>query len=501
MALIVTTTSGQLQGRERNGVLSFAGIPFAAPPTGERRFRPPAPHPGWDGVRDATRFGKVAPQIGGGLGAALAGRTPDWDEDCLFLNVQTEALDDGRRPVMVWIHGGGFAGGTGAVPWYDGKHFVEHGNVVVVSINYRLGALGWMHLGGLDPDYRAGNVGLLDQIAALEWVRDNIAAFGGNPDDVTIFGESAGAMSVGTLMGTPRAQGLFHAAIAQSGAAHNVTSADDAAVVAEKMLETLGVDDVDGLLALDAAAVLEAQSTVSAAAAAGELGHGERNASGLIFGPVLDGEVLPEPPVDAVRAGSSASVPLLIGTNLDEWNLFALARNPVTDDATIVRRLATMVDGADEVVAAYRAGRPDASSNDVWSAIVTDRVFRIPAIRLAEAQLAHQPEHTFMYLFEWPSTAFDGRLGACHALEIPFVFDNLDKGGIDQVTGPEPPQSIADAMHAAWLAFVHDRDPSGGGEQWPAYDTGRRATMIFDRKDRVDDDPLGAERAVWDARL
>jgi para-nitrobenzyl esterase len=501
MDLIVSTTSGRVQGRDRNGVLSFAGIPFAAPPTGDRRFRPPEPHPRWEGVRDATRFGKVAPQLGGGLGAVLAGRTPDWSEDCLFLNVQTSALDDGRRPVMVWIHGGGFAGGTGAVPWYDGKHFVDHGDVVVVSINYRLGALGWMYLGALDPDHRTGNVGLLDQIAALEWVRDNIGAFGGDPDNVTIFGESAGAMSVGTLMGAPRAQGLFHAAIAQSGAAHNITSADDAALVAEKMLETLGVDDVAGLVAADPASVLEAQAAVSAAAAAGELGHGERNASGLIFGPVLDGDVLPQLPIDAVRAGSSASVPLLIGTNRDEWNLFALPRSPVGDDATIVRRLGTMVDGADEVLAAYRAARPGATSNELWSAIVTDRVFRIPAVRLAEAQVAHQPDHTFMYLFEWPSAAFEGRLGACHALEIPFVFDNLDKGGIDQLTGPEPPQSIADAMHAAWLAFVHDRDPGTAAEPWPVYDTDRRATMIFDVKGRVDDDPLSAERAVWDQRL
>jgi len=502
-AMTATTKAGQLQGRDRNGVLSFAGIPYAAPPTGDHRFRPPRPHPGWDGVRDATRFGKVAPQAGGGLGGVMPGAVPDWDEDCLFLNVQTRALDDGRRPVMVWIHGGAFINGTGAIPWYDGTRLVEHGDVVVVSINYRLGAFGWLHLGDHDADRAgSGNSGLLDQVAALEWVRDNVAAFGGDPDDVTIFGESAGAMSVGTLLGTPRAQGLFHKAIAQSGAAHNVRSTADGAVIADRLMAELGVDDVAGLVAADAARLLEAQSAVSDLAARGEIGSGDRNAAGLVFGPVVDGTVLPEPPIDAVRNGSAASVPLLIGTNLDEWHLFNLAGKPVEDDDAILRRLKGAGAEPAEVLAPYRSARPDASANDVWSAIVTDRVFRIPALRLAEAQLAHQPDNTFVYRFEWPSTAFDGRLGSCHALEIPFVFDNLDKRGVDLLTGAEPPQSVADAMHTAWLAFVNDRDPGAVATvPWPAYTTDRRATMIFDTSIRVDDDPDGAEREVWNTLL
>jgi para-nitrobenzyl esterase len=191
-------------------------------------------------------------------------------------------------------------------------------------------------------------------------------------------------------------------------------------------------------------------------------------------------------------------VPLLIGTNLDEWHLFNLASKPADDDATIVRRLASAGGDVEEILAPYRAARPDASANDVWSAIVTDRVFRIPALRLAEAQLAHQPGNTFVYRFDWPSTAFDGRLGACHALEIPFVFDNLTKAGIELLTGPEPPRSLADAMHAAWLAFVHDRGPGAvGSVPWPAYDADRRSTMIFDTTCRVEDDPAGAEREVW----
>src|ERR1700691_5706610 len=246
MAVIADTTAGKIAGREKAGVLLFAGIPFAAAPLGDRRFKAPAPHEGWSDVRDATRFGQVAVQVGDSLGALGAAPPPDWSEDCLFLNVQTPALDGARRPAMVWIHGGAFVNGTGAMPWYDGANFVRHGDVVVVSINYRLGALGWLELGHLDPAYAtSGNNGLLDQIAALRWVHDNIDGFGGDPDNVTIFGESAGAMSVGTLLATPAATGLFAKAIAQSGAAHNVSSMEGAVSVTEAFLEELDGGDLE----------------------------------------------------------------------------------------------------------------------------------------------------------------------------------------------------------------------------------------------------------------
>ncbi|MBI2705601.1 MAG: carboxylesterase/lipase family protein [Actinobacteria bacterium] len=503
MESIVETTAGKLQGREKNGLLLFAGIPFAAPPVGDLRFRPPQPVEPWGGVRAATHFSKVAPQAGAPLGGVITAPPPDWDEDCLYLNVQTPALDDASRPVIVWIHGGGFLTGTGAIPWYDGANFVIHGDIVAVTINYRLGALGWMHLGELDAGYRSSaNNGLLDQIAALEWVRDNIAAFGGDPANVTIFGESAGGMSVATLLGTPRAKGLFHRAIPQSGAAHHVTTTDEASEVTQRMLEQVGVNDIEGLLKLDAERMLEVQGEVNLEVVRDRV-MGETGNIGLSFTPVVDGDVLPQQPRVAVREGLNAGVPLLIGTTRDEWNLFAMGYGPVDDDETIARRIGRRYPDASDIVGVYRSRLGDAPSNDVWSAIMTDLAFRQPAIRLAEAQALHSPDHTFMYLFDWASPAFGGQLGACHSLEIPFVFDNLGKPGVDILTGPDAPQSVADDMHAAWIAFVRDDDPNGSGlPEWPAYSPdGERETMRFDTPSHLDSDPESTERQLWEAVL
>jgi para-nitrobenzyl esterase len=499
MTVVAKTAAGSISGRERDGVLAFAGVPFAAPPVGERRFRAPEPHPGWTGVRDATRFGKVSVQVGNSLGAIGTAPAPDWSEDCLFLNVQTPALDDRRRPVMVWIHGGAFVNGTGAIPWYDGSRFVTQGDVVVVSINYRLGALGWLYLGHLDPTYRAsGNSGLLDQILALEWVRDNIAGFGGDPDNVTVFGESAGAMSIGTLLGTPAAAGLFAKAIPQSGAAHNVSPTEDASVVTDALIAELGGGGLDALLAVTPARLLEAQQAVSAAMTTGKLPPRSNSASGLPFGPVIDGHVLPRHPYEAVRDGSAADVALLTGSNRDEWNLFGLMASNVEDADTLLRRLGRIVERPEPLAAAYREVRAEASHDQLFSAIMTDRVFRVPAIRLAEAQAVYQPEHTFMYLFEFASTAFNGRLGSCHALEIAFVFDTLDKPGTTLLTGPEPPQSISDAMHHAWIAFASTGNPAHAGiPEWPPYDADRRATMHFGTPCHLEHDPALTERLAW----
>ena len=258
---------------------------------------------------------------------------------------------------MVWIHGGAFVNGTGAIPWYDGANFVRHGDVVVVSINYRLGALGWLYLGQLDPAFAtSGNHGLLDQIAALRWVHDNIAGFGGDPDNVTVFGESAGAMSVGTLLGTPAAAGLFAKAIAQSGAAHNITSAADAASVTDAFVTALGGGGIEAILTAPPERLLQAQQTVSEAMVAGRLRRAVTSASGLPFGPVVDGSVLPRPPLEAVADGSAASVPLLTGTTSDEWNLFGLADRTVEDHGTVVRRLAPVGGGTGVPGRRLRAG-------------------------------------------------------------------------------------------------------------------------------------------------
>jgi para-nitrobenzyl esterase len=502
MAVIADTGSGKVAGLEKEGHLLFAGVPYAAAPVGALRFRAPAPHIGWDDVRDATHFGQVAVQVGDSLAAIGTAPAPDWSEDCLFLNVQTPALDDARRPVMVWIHGGAFVNGTGAIPWYDGANFVRHGDVVVVSINYRLGALGWLYLGELDPSLAtSGNNGLLDQIAALRWVRHNIAGFGGDPDNVTVFGESAGAMSVGTLLGTPSAAGVFAKAIAQSGATHNITSTVDAAAVTAAFVAELGGGGVDAVLSAPPERLLQAQQAVSEAMVAGRLQRAVTSASGLPFGPVIDGHVLPRPPLDAIADGSAASVPLLTGTTRDEWNLFGLMDRTVEDHETVVRRLRRVVDQPESLAAVYAEARPAATPNELYKGIMTDRMFRLPAIRMAEAQAAHQPQNTFLYLFEFASTAFDGRLGSCHALEIAFVFDNLHKRGIELMTGADPPASLASAMHRAWIAFARTGSPVDDLlPPWPPYSEDR-STMYFGVPSHLERDPDAAERSAWSGRL
>ncbi len=512
--LTTTTGQGAVRGRDKGGVLHFAGIPYAAPPTGPRRFRAPEPAQPWTGVRDATRFGPVSWQSAGGVGALLGGTMPRADEDCLSLNVQTPALDDAARPVLVWIHGGGFLSGTGATPWYDGRTFVVDHDLVVVSINYRLGALGFLHLGAIGGEAYAssGLNGILDQVAALEWVRDNIAAFGGDPGNVTIFGESAGGMSVGTLLGLPRAQGLFHRAIPQSGAAHNHVSAADAAHVTERFLALAGIDDLDQLLQATPETLVAAQDALPGVlrAARRELGDqgadGAENplaislALGLALLPVIDGVELTRSPLDAIRDGSSRGVDLLTGTNLDEWNLFNLLAGEAMDHDRLGTRLGHLFPNAADIVATYRDAHPHESADALWCAILTDVVFRIPAIRLAEAQAEHRPEHTFGYRFSWASTAFDGALGSCHALEIPFVFDTLDRPGASMFIGDGPvPSELATAMNGAWAAFARTGDPGHAGlPRWAPYDRDRRTTLDFGATVVAIDDPGATTRQVWD---
>ena len=323
---IATTRCGQVLGREKEGVLLFAGIPYAAPPVGPLRFRPAEPYPAWSEARDARRFGPAAPQLAR-PGMITENREVRWDEDCLTLNVSTPALDDARRPVLVWIHGGAFRSGQGGVPWYNGASFARRGDIVTVSLNYRLGALGFVELseiGGRDYAGSGAN-GILDQITALEWVRDNVEAFGGDPERVTLAGESAGGMSVGTLLGSPRAAGLFRGAIPQSGAAHHTHSIDTALEIARLLLRELEVEKIEELLALSPLRILEAQGRVELqVAAGGRLGGGDGALLGdMAFQPVVGGRVLPEAPIDALRGGASSDVPVMIGTNLHETTLWA----------------------------------------------------------------------------------------------------------------------------------------------------------------------------------
>jgi len=493
---IAETKQGTVQGREKDGVVLFAGIPYAAPPTGPRRFRAPQPHDGWTGMRDARRFGPAAPQPREeGL---TANRDVHWDEDCLTLNVCTPALDDACRPVFVWIHGGGFRTGQGAIPWYNGASFAQLGDIVTVSLNYRLGALGFAHLeeiGG--ADYAGSGLnGIRDQIAALEWVRDNIAAFGGDPQRVTVAGESAGGMSVGTLLGCPSAAGLFRGAIPQSGAAHNTLSRHEGAELARRFAEAVGAGSINGLIAAPVERILGAQVELERQSGRGDFrAWNATGLAGMPFQPVVDGHVLPQPPIDAVRAGLSSDVRILVGTNRDEMTLFGLGG---VDENRLRRIAARIFPDADAALAVYRTEWPAASPDELLVAIMTDRIFRIPAVRLAEAQ-AESGGTAYQYLFTWESRAFGGRLKSTHALEIPFVFNNLHRAGVDVFLGLCPtPQALADAMHAAWIAFIRRGDPSCDAVgEWPAYRPERRAVMELGDRIGVRIDPYGATRQLW----
>jgi para-nitrobenzyl esterase len=498
MNAVVKTRHGGVRGSVADGVNSFKGIPYAAPPFGANRLRPPQPVVAWSGVRDALNFGATVPQPSNlsSLDDLLSELLPNPSipgEDCLNLNIWSPDLGSVRHPVMVWIHGGLFEFGTGAA--YDGSHFARDG-IVCVTINYRVGAEGFLSLGEGNA-----NLGLLDQIAALEWVRENIAAFGGAPDNVTIFGESAGAMSVATLLAMPRAEGLFRRAIAQSGAAHHAISTATARRVGQHLAAKLGVEATREAIALvPVDHLLQAQAELSADLIAHpdpEYWGGEVVAAMLLWQPVVDGDTIPTPPLDRIIAGAGAGIEVMIGTNTDEHRAMLVPGGAI-DQVT-----AESLDGAvaayglpvEATLAAYRAAHPGASSGDLLAAIMTDWYWRIPAIRLADAH-AQGGAATYMYEFDWHSPEFDGLFGACHGLEIAFVFDTLDKRFkpfMGPLLGSEPPQQLADKMHAAWVTFA-----TNGGCGWPKYDLSRRATMRFDLTSAVVDDPRSAERALWE---
>jgi len=374
------------------------------------------------------------------------------------------------------------------VPWYNGARFAANGDIVVVSINYRLGALGFTDVSRFGESFATSGInGTLDQITALAWVRDNIGNFGGDPSRVTIAGESAGAFAVTTLLASPRAAGLFRAVIAQSGAGHHALSPDQGELVADAFLEHLGARGPAALEAADLDAVLDAQARTIAAV---EAPHGQRSRHRLgsvgAFYPVFGNPVLPKLPIEMIRAGQGAAVPLLTGTNADETTLWLENYARITP-----AQLASAYD-APALADVYRSTRPDASDVDLAIALSTDQTFRIPAVRLAEARVPG-PAGTWLYEFRWKSRAFEGRLGATHALEIPFAFNNLDRPGVVAFIGDGAlPQHVADTMHAAWTAFIRNGDP-----QWPRYDTAQRATMVFDDASGVEYDPRAAERKIW----
>jgi para-nitrobenzyl esterase len=506
MEAVVRTRRGVVRGVEQRGVQAFLGIPYAAPPVGALRFRPPAAPAAWEGERDASHYGPVClqapmPGIFGEIGTPS--NAPG--DDCLNLNVWTPDPGATGLPVLVWIHGGAFTAGSGIDDVYNGAAFARDG-VVCVTINYRLGVQGFCNLADHFPELAdSGNLGILDQIAALEWVRDNIAAFGGDPAQVTIAGESAGGMSVATLLATPAAKGLFRRAIPQSGAGHNGISAATASMIAGHVLDQLAVKpgDLADLLARSPEAVLEAQIKISdeLAATRDPQRFGEAAASAMAFQPTYGTAVLPTRPIDAIAAGSAAAVDVMIGTTREETLIFIVDLREMFNEPMVEATL-DMVMGpsgrsGSSVLDVYRQNRPGAQPHELAAAVETDRMFRIPAIRLADAHSAHNP-NTRVYQFNWRSTAMSSSFGACHFLEVPFVFDQLDNDQARGIAG-DPPQSLADDVHAAWVAFVKTGDPQHSGlPTWPAWDSTQRPTMCFDLAASVENDPAADERALWD---
>ncbi|MFE2879937.1 carboxylesterase/lipase family protein [Streptomyces roseus] len=454
----VRTGYGLVEGRTGpGGTAVFRGVPYAAPPVGALRFAAPVPPPAWEGVRDAGAFGPTAPKVP--YPPKFAALLPDPEvpgDDCLNLNVWTPHPGPGARlPVMVWLHGGALTRGSSAVPVYDGSAFARDG-VVLVSVNYRLGVLGY----GLFPDAPA-NRGLLDQIAALTWVRDNIEAFGGDPARVTVFGESAGAISVGALLGSPPAAGLFARAALQSGAPEVLPREKVRAMVRRmaSLLKVPATAEAFGATALPD--LLAAQGAV--------LRRSSPLTGGPAFGLVTDPDTLPGDPLEAAGA---AAVPLLLGWTTEEYRLWLAPTGalPVMDRlGPLTLALARARSGKDRAaVRALRAALPGAGAGELAGQLLTDRLLRDPLRRLAGAR---RPAPSFLYEFGWPSGV--PGLGACHALELGFVFDTLDAPEASWLAGPDAPQELADRMHAAWVRFAVTGDPG-----WRAWD-GNGPPMVF----------------------
>ncbi|WSU47198.1 carboxylesterase family protein [Streptomyces sp. NBC_01092] len=498
-APFVDLPAGRMRGGTEGGVAVFKGVPYAAPPVGELRWRPAQPHAGWTGVREAVEFGPSAPQpfIEGGDPVLGGHGFPPFDDDCLTLNVWTPAADDARRPVMVWIHGGGFVSGSGSLPYYSGETFARDGDIVVVTLNYRLGPLGYLYLGPGHGEPEPGNFWLTDQLAALRWVHENIAHFGGDPDNVTVAGQSGGALSTAALAGHPAAQGLVHRIILQSPPFG--LALPDPAGCAERtdmFLKAVGVSDVEALRQVPWQRLVGA--TMALFGPCARWGYWPTP-----FLPVIDGITLSRHPVETLLCDGAADMDVMIGWTRDEANFHFALPGAGYESATrrqVLDRIAdTFGDGAPEVYAAYERTRPGSRPVDVLMDLVSDELFRVPALQLAEGR-AEMGRPVWAYQFDFATPAHQGRLGAAHCLELPFVFGNFDNwSGAPFLEGVESGvrQGLARSMHQAWISFVRDGRPDHPGlPQWPPYEAGSRSTMRFDSVVSAMDDLAGHSRLL-----
>jgi para-nitrobenzyl esterase len=501
---IVKTSCGKIEGSLENGMYVFKGIPYAEQPAGDLRWLPPQPLKKWDGIKPAQKYGAISPQNAMPMGGAIPGM-PDFsvekqNEGCLYMNIWTPALDDAKRPVIFWIHGGAFIIGAGNELFLETGALVKRGNIVLVSINYRMGAFGFMNLkeitGGKIP--ATGNEGLLDQIAALDWVQENIAAFGGNPDNVTVAGFSAGGMSIGDLLGMPKARGKFCKTINRSGSFNTVVPLKNAVSIAEQFLNVLNISpkDTTALRNLLTKQLLDAQE---------KLGAIMRETKGALtpFMPVVDGDVIPVFPIEAIKKGSAKNIIVMAGNALDELKL-STGMDPNLrnlDEAGLLKKLqetlpADMVPGLINVYReALRKRGSSASPTDILGTVNSDLMFRIPTVRLVEAQRDNGVP-AYNYYFTYKSPAMGGILGAMHGLDNPFLFGALDA----DFTGNGPgQQDLALKMQDSCIAFVHTGDPScKTAGKWPVYGNDRQ-TMVWDINPHVAAAPYEAERKAWDA--
>jgi len=496
----IETTLGKVRGTTLAGVQTFRGVPYAASTAGANRFMPPAKRQPWNNVREAYELGLRAPQ----RNSDFLGQVPKifevmcpaepMGEDCLVLNVWTPSTTGGsKRPIMVWLHGGGFTSGSGGFICYSGQELARKHDVVVVTVNHRLTVFGYLYFAGIGGEIgaKSSNVGMLDIVAALEWVRDNASAFGGDAGNVTIFGQSGGGGKVSALMAMPAAKGLFHRAIIESGADVKGVPVDVANKSAEMFLSRLNLkpDQVDELQKLSMEQLLAAIPP-----------GGGPGSPGLALAPVVDGSTLPSGPFDPTAPEMSANIPLLIGTTETEVTFFPNQVLDPIDDASlhahVKQTLAKASDAqVDEVIAAYRKGRPGVANTDLYLALASDATFRAGVLTEADRKAA-QKAAVYQYYFTWKSPVEDGKLRSFHTLEIPFVFDNVDLATSMTGTGAER-QALADKVSGAWVAFARSGNPNHKGlPTWAPFDTTKRATMVLDNECKLVNGPHGEEQRL-----